>query len=145
MATATKRTLCVKCGKEKAILKCEGCSQDFCYNHFGDHRQELNKQMDEIEVIRDTIRQTITEQTAEPQKHALIQQIDQWESDSINKIRQTAEEARQLLLKHTAEHIAAKEVQLNKLTYLLQQSRQHNDFVEIDLSEWKEGLTQLTQ
>ena len=46
-------------------------------------------------------RQTLTEQTTNPQKHSLIQQIDKWEQDSINKIQQTAEEARQLVFKHT--------------------------------------------
>jgi len=86
--------LCVRCDKEKAILRCGRCSQDFCYNHFVNHRQELNEQMEEIEVIR----QTLTEQSAEPRKHALIKQVDKWERDSINKIRQTADKARQLLL-----------------------------------------------
>ena len=145
MATANRRNLCVKCNKEKAILNCEGCSQKFCYNHFDDHRQELNKQMDELEVIRDIIREKITEEITEPRKHAVIELIDQWEKDSINKIRQTADEARQLLQKHTAEHVAKNEVHLNKLTCLLQQGRQQNDFIETDISEWKEELTQLTQ
>ena len=144
MATATGKSRCITCGKEKAILKCGGCSQDFCYNHFGDHRQELYKQLEEVEVNRDLFRQILTEQTAKPQKHPLIQQIDKWERDSIKKIRQTAEEARQILLQHTTGHIKQIEIKLNKLTNQLKQSREENDFFETDLRQWNEQLTQLT-
>ena len=65
--------------------------------------------------------------------------------NSIDRIRQTVEEARQLLLKHTARDIAKKETQLKKLTYSLQQSRQQNDFIEFDVNEWKEEVTQLVE
>ncbi|CAF4403231.1 unnamed protein product [Rotaria sordida] len=64
----TDRNLCDICRKTKGIFKCEDFPKIFCYNHFGDHRQELNKQLDEVEVIRDHFRQTLSEQTSEPQK-----------------------------------------------------------------------------
>ncbi|CAF1225489.1 unnamed protein product [Rotaria sordida] len=99
--TITDRNLYDICRKTKGIFKCEGCSKILCYNHFGDHRQELNKQLDEIEVIRDRFRQTL--------------------SDSIKQIRQIADEARKLLLKHTAKHMTDIEI----------------DFIEIDLHRWK--------
>ena len=145
MATVTNRTMCAICDEERAIMKCEGCLQTFCYNHIMDHRQELSKQLDEIEVIRDTIQQSIIEQTTELGKRAFTQQIDEWERESINKIRQTAEEVRQLLLKHTAEHATRKEVELNRLTNLLQASRQKNDFVETELIQWKVELTRIQE
>ena len=55
MAMAANKERCVTCGKEKAVMKCEGCSKSFCYNHVIDHRQELSQQLDEIGVNRDTI------------------------------------------------------------------------------------------
>jgi hypothetical protein len=143
MATATSKARCVSCGKEKAVMKCGGCLQDFCFNHMTDHRQELGKQLDEIEVTRDLFRQTLTEQSSKPQKHALMQQIDRWEHDSMNKIRKTAEEARQRLLKHTTEYFNGMEVKLNKLTDQLRESRQENDFIETDLQQWKQQLNLL--
>jgi hypothetical protein len=142
---ATSKGRCVTCGKEKAILKCEGCMETFCYNHVMDHRQELSRQLDEVEVIRDTIRQTLTQQIAEPKKHALIEQIDEWERKSIKKIRQTAEEARQMLVEHTAKYNTDIEVKLNKLTNQLRASRQENDFFETDLHRWKHALAQLNE
>ena len=89
MATTNGKTRCVICDKEKATLRCGGCLQEFCYKHLGDHRQNLNKQLDEIEVNRDLLRQTINEQTANPKINSLIEQIDKWEEDSIRKIQQT--------------------------------------------------------
>ncbi|CAF5087948.1 unnamed protein product, partial [Rotaria sp. Silwood1] len=146
MATAiTDRNLCDTCDKAKGISKCEGCAKIFCYSHFGDHRQELNQQLDEVEVIRDLYRQTLTEQTADPQRDGLVQQINDWEKDSIKKIQETAEEARQILFRHRNGHIKQIEVKLNKLTDQLRQSRQENDFVETDLHQWKEQLSQLSR
>jgi ribosome recycling factor len=75
----------------------------------------------------------------------LIQQIDQWERESINKIRRTADEARQLLLTHTTNHNTKIEVKLAKLTDQLRQNREENDFVETDLNHWKHELTRLTK
>jgi hypothetical protein len=98
MATASKKATCSTCDKEKGGVRCEGCSKIFCLNHFDGHRQELSTQLDEIEVTRDLFRQTLTEKMADPQKHALIEQIDEWENDSINKIRQAAD-LRTLMIK----------------------------------------------
>lgn len=134
---------CVSCGKEKAVMKCGGCSNDFCFNHMTDHRQELSQQLDEIENIRDLFRQSLTEQISKPQKHALLRQIDQWEQESINKIRETAQETRQLLMQHTTKYFNEMEVKLDKLTRQLRESRQENDFIETDLRQWKQQLKSL--
>jgi hypothetical protein len=144
MARVTGKTRCATCGKEKSTVRCEGCQQLFCFNHLTDHRQQLSVQLDQIEGDRDLLRQTLTEQTNNPQKHLLIKQIYQWEKDSINKIQQTAKECRQILLQHTTEYINQIEINLTKLTDQLRETRQENDFNEIDLNEFKQKLTQLT-
>ena len=145
MATASGRIRCVTSGKEKVAYNCKGCSQEFCFNHLADHRKELGKQLDEIEVTRDLFRQTLSEQTAQSEKHALIQQVNRWERDSIHKIRQTAKEARQQLFNHTTQHIAGIEVELNKLTNQLRESRQEDDFFENDLNKWTKELTRMKE
>jgi hypothetical protein len=145
MAMTTSRTRCVTCEKEKSTLRCEGCQQTFCYNHVIDHRQALSKQLDEVEVSRDLFWQTLSEQTVEPQKHPLIQQVDEWEAESINKIRQTAEGVRKLLRSDAARHSARIILKLNKFTEQLRESRQENDFVETDLNDWKKQLTELQE
>jgi hypothetical protein len=72
MTTAPGRSRCITCGKEKATSKCSECLKDFRYNH--------------LEVNHDLFQPTLNEQIAKPRKHALIQQINQWEKNSMNKI-----------------------------------------------------------
>jgi phosphoglycerate-specific signal transduction histidine kinase len=143
MATAITITPCFTCDKMKAMVKCEGCSKMYCINHFEDHRQELSKQLEEVEVTRDLFRQSLTEKITESQKHSFTAQIDEWENESIDKIRQAANEARQVLLKHAAELNTKMENKLNKLTNQLRQSREAKDFFEPDLNQWIEELTQM--
>jgi vacuolar-type H+-ATPase subunit H len=143
MTTPTLITQCFTCGKIKGRVKCEGCSKIYCVKHFEDHRQQLSKQLDEVEVTRDLFRQSLTEKTGDSQNNSSIQQIDEWENESMNKIRQAASEARQILLKHTTETFTKMEEKLNKLTNQLRQSRQENDFFETDLNQWRAEITQM--
>ena len=145
MATATGKARCITCDKERSTARCAGCSQEFCFEHLVDHRRELSVQLDEVEVHRDLFRQTLTEQTTDPQRHPLIKQIDQWEKDSIKKIQQAANECRQLLLHHTSGHINTLEINLAKLTDRIRKTRQENDVNEIDLNAFREKLTQLSK
>ncbi|CAF0719669.1 unnamed protein product [Adineta steineri] len=142
-AAAAGKARCVTCGKEKSTVRCDGCSQPFSINHFGHHRQELDKQLGEIEVTRDLFRQTLTEQSTKPENQTLMKQINQWEEDSIAKIRRTANEARQLILKHTTKYLTETEIKLNTLTKELRESREENDFFETDLQRWYTQLIEM--
>ncbi|CAF2197795.1 unnamed protein product [Rotaria magnacalcarata] len=146
MAAATAdRTVCDKCSKAKGISRCEGCSRIFCYNDFIEHRHDLNKQLDDIVINHDIFRQDLTEHKVEPKTRALHQQINDWECDAIEKIRRTAEEVRQILVKHSNDNTIGIETKLSKLTDQLRHGRQENDFVETDLFQWKAQLIQLTE
>jgi chromosome segregation ATPase len=139
MATATNNASCIKCRKAKSTLKCTGCAQDFCSNHLNDHRQELNQQFDEIELNTDLFRQTLNEQT----NNSFIQQINQWEKESINKIQQIANQCRHLIIEQTNKNIQKIEIDFNKLTNEIKEVRQENDFNEIDINEFNQKLKQL--
>jgi chromosome segregation ATPase len=145
MTTVGGKNNCAICGKERRTVLCDGCSKPFCYNHLNGHRQELSKELDDVEVTRDIFRQTLTEQTSEPRKHPLMEKIDEWERDSIGKIQETAEKVRQQLFQCITEHITEIEVQLNKLTDQMRASRQDNDFVETELNQWKNELHRLKE
>ncbi len=92
---------CTTCGiKAAGIYRCEGCLQVFCRKHLNEHRDVLNHQLDEIVLEHDTLQQTIVENKDKPSnQHPILKQIDKWEENSILKIRQTAEEARQQVTK----------------------------------------------
>ena len=145
MATAISKARCVKCDKDRATMRCGGCLEEYCYKHLGDHRQELNKQFDEIEVNHDLFRHALAQQVEQPQNHLLTQQIDQWEQKSMKMIQQTAEEARQIVLKSADECVDQLQIKLNKLTDQLRQSRTEDDFNEIDLRQFQAKLDRLTE
>jgi chromosome segregation ATPase len=144
MAEAIGKTRCVICSKEKATLRCGGCLQEYCSKHLENHRQELNKQFDEIEVNRDLFRQTLTQQIEQPNNHLLIQEIDAWEQKSIKRIQQLAEETRQTVLKSLNQCIDRLENKLNNLTNQLRESRDEDDFNEINLRLFQGELDKLT-
>jgi chromosome segregation ATPase len=140
---ATSKSQCVICQKERSAVRCEGCFRIFCYNHLNDHRQEFGRNFNGIERDRDEFRKTLNEQKHDPKKHSLIKQIDQWESDSIALIQQTAQECREKVLEQTDEHFKQIETRLSKLTDEMRDIRLENDFNEVDLNQLKEKLTQL--
>jgi chromosome condensin MukBEF ATPase and DNA-binding subunit MukB len=145
MATATGKTRCMICQKDKATMRCGGCLQEYCYKHMENHRQELNKQLDEIEINRDLFRHSLTQHTEQSNYHLLIQQINHWEQNSMKIIQQTADEAREILIQNTNKYISQLEIKLNQLTDQLRESREENDFNEINLRLFQEELNKLTQ
>ena len=139
MTTATNESQCATCKKSNAIARCIGCSQDFCFNHFVEHRQELNKQLEQIEQDRDLFQQTLNEQTTNPQNSLLIQQVDQWEQESIEKIKQTAQEIRETLVIHVHENLISVKDKMNQLTQQLKDSREHPSKPKKAFDEYGEG------
>ena len=145
MAASTGKAPCITCEKEKAAYKCEGCSQNFCINHLIDHHQMISRQLDEIEDKRNAFRQILTEQKTNPEKHPLIKQINRWKHDLIKKIREIAEEAREILLISVTDLLEQMEMKLNKFTEQLREIRKENDFNEKVLEKFKQNLTRLEE
>jgi hypothetical protein len=145
MASSTEETkvLCVVCNKAKGIYKCEGCSRIFCPKHSIDHRNELNVQLEEVAVTHDLVQQTLIQQEQDPQQHPLLKKINQWEKKSIDIIRQTAEKARNELLKGATRYTTEVKQKLQILSNELRQGREDNDFSEIDLRKWTQKLEEL--
>ncbi|CAF1406982.1 unnamed protein product [Adineta steineri] len=134
---------CVKCEKERATSRCTGCLQYFCYSHFKDHHQELNKQLDEIEVSRDIFKQILDLQINRTNHGLILKQIDEWEENSIKIIQQTANECREIVFQYANRDIHQIEVNLIKLTDQLTEMRREDDFNEIDIKELVESLSHL--
>ena len=145
MARRNGKRRCAICEKEKATLKCGGCSEDFCYDHWDPHRQQLDEELDQIQINRDLFRQLLNQHMEQIDKQPLIQQINQWKQKSIEIIQQTAEEATQIILKNSQEYHLALQIKLNQLTSEIRQSRDQNDFNEINLCLFREELQRLTE
>ena len=145
MATTIGKSRCGPCGQEKVAYKCEGCLQTFCINHLTDHHRELSLQFDELENRRNVFRQKLTQQTNVAQKQVLVQEINQWEIESINVIQKTAEEARRVLAKHTTENTSQIEDKFVQLTEQLKVARKENDFNELHINQFREKFKLLEE
>jgi len=90
----SSKTPCVACDSKdiSGIFKCEGCLQTFCLKHTNEHRDFLNDELDEIILQHENIFNTFNEYKQE--SFLLIDQINQWEKDSIIKIQKTAQDVR---------------------------------------------------
>jgi hypothetical protein len=128
MSVVVAKPCCVTCRKEITVLKCEGCWRTICNSTLIVQCQE-----------------TLPQQKAKTQQHSLIQQVDDWECNAMNQIRQTAEEARRLILKHTTDRICQIEAKLTKLTEQLRECHLENNFIAKNVSQWQEELVHLTK
>jgi predicted transcriptional regulator len=75
----------------------------------------------------------------------LIQQITQWENDSVNEIRRRAKEFRETLKEYTDISISETEKKLNDIAEEIRKTREDNQLNEIHLDELKEKLQKLAK
>ena len=96
---AALTTQCTKCGsKGIGIFKCQGCSNVFCRKHASEHRDTLSQQLDEIVHEHDQLHQLINQENNI--NHPLMNQINQWEQNSIEKIQKLAQTIRQEIVQY---------------------------------------------
>jgi len=136
MATSNTIMKCYTCEEEITTYMCKGCSKHFCVDDLMKHREELKLQFHQIEDQRNQFAQTLND---EKNNHPLIQQITQWERISIEKIRQTAEEQRNLVQQY-AQTI---QVKLRSFTEEMQKTVKKKDFNEIILKNLQIQLEDL--
>ncbi|CAF1445599.1 unnamed protein product, partial [Rotaria magnacalcarata] len=135
---------CFICKKDRTNLyPCEGCSEKLCLTDLPTHHQEHVLELEKIVTDCDTFQQSINEHQQDCNHHPLIQQVNEWERDSITKIKQTAEDCRQKLIKPTDDNIAEIKKKLNKFITDLRKKRDDDDFHEIHLKELRMLLEEL--
>ncbi|CAF0743561.1 unnamed protein product [Adineta steineri] len=145
METVNNKTQCFVCNKGKNTYSCKGCSNEFCFPHLTEHRQIVNKQLDEIINDHDQFQQTIIQQKQNLHNSPLTQRINQWETNSIHQIQLTAQQCRETVIKLTQKSINDIEKKFIKLSQELKGIRQENEFNEIDLNSFQLKLRQITE
>jgi hypothetical protein len=143
MATTNLNTQCSICNEETGTFLCHGCSKNFCFNHLTEHQQSLNEQLHHIQNDYNQFKQTIIDLKNNPEKHSLIKQINQWENDSIEKIKQKAKECRERLINCTNKVLNQIEIKLNDPNKQLITNEKKNYFNEIDLNKFKQRLEKI--
>ncbi|CAF1310054.1 unnamed protein product [Adineta steineri] len=142
---ANNKTQCFKCNKEKITYSCEGCLKRFCLIHLTEHQQILNEELNHIINDYDQFKQRINEQKQNPQNHSLIKQINQWESNSIEKIQQKAQNCREILIQSSQTFINVIEKKFKDLSEQIKQIHKENEFNEINLHYLRNQLIELTE
>ena len=143
MSSTANRTICVSCNKEKITYPCQGCSQKFCLDDLTKHRMNLNQELEQVHNDHDELRQNLYDLTSSPTKHSFIQQIDQWEKASIEKIQQTAQQCRDQWSNYSEKFLQEMEKKLNEFAQQIKEMQRENEFNEIDLNHLKERSDKL--
>jgi hypothetical protein len=147
MTTSGINVKCSICNKEITtyICRCGGCSNDFCLEHFSEHHQTFQTQFQDLQNNFNEFRQTIIEQKNQPEKRSAIEKINQWERNSIEKIKQTAKECREILSNYTNTIFDEIKLKLDNLNERLIVTKEKNDFNEIHLNKFQEELNKLKE
>ncbi|CAF0803637.1 unnamed protein product [Adineta steineri] len=145
MAEANTRIQCSICNKGNTTYICRGCSKDFNFQRLTEHRPIPRRQLNEIINDHDQFQQIIIQHKQNLDNSSLIQQINQWETNSIHQIQQTAEECRETVMKLTQKLINNTERKFIELSQKLKEIRQENEFNEIDLNHFQLKLKQMKE
>ncbi len=134
-------------------MYCTGCDKYFCRKHFKIHSEEMFAEMDKIIEERNHLQNEINIEIQDNnQQNPLIEQIDQWQKRTIEKVKQVAAQARQ----QASELLNAKRVRLNtefkSFSQELAHLKESENYVEHDLTrlnqminKFKLDLKQSTQ
>jgi len=131
---------CIKCDGEKSrggLFTCDGCQQMFCAQHVSEHRQELNIQLGNAMQEHDLIQQ---ESNGLVSDQSVLEKINIWEKESIEKIKETAEVARADFYRCQQSAQDRFKKNCNEFGENLRVARRTDDFSELDLTQWNQIL-----
>lgn len=142
---ANAKNQCYSCRKQTRTFLCEGCSQNFCFDDLTKHLEDLHVELEKIENDHDEFRQTLNDEKANIRQCSSIRQIDEWEKDSINKIKQQAKACREEVIQFKNKHLSQFENRLNNLVKKMKDLRPKNQFNELDLNLLRGRFKRITE
>ncbi|CAF1049651.1 unnamed protein product [Rotaria sordida] len=131
---------CIKCKNFDQIFICDGCQQSFCNEHINEHHEELSRQMNDINKDYHHFKEDLNNQEI---IQSYLSRIDLWERESIKKIQETTEKARNDLLKIFDRMKNQLNSTCDKINYDIQSKQESKNYSEINLNKWIEQLEQL--
>ena len=134
---------CTTCRQAAGVFTCRGCSKVFCLNHTNEHRRMLEKEMNGIILSHDHLKRHITSEQADQYYQRLLEDIDQWERQSIEIIRHTAADTREQLAMIRRENYDHANEKLTQLYSQLTKAQYDGGFFENELKQWKHSIDKL--
>ncbi|CAF2042638.1 unnamed protein product [Rotaria magnacalcarata] len=132
-------TICQTFADEKpkpGILPCLGCQQLFCYQHIGQHRQNLADQLDTVVINeRNNLFENISklEENRDQYVEQQVKEINDWELKSFEIIKETAENARLTLHATALSECVGLIEKFTRLTTELTNKQQTDNYFEQDI------------
>ncbi|CAF1490159.1 unnamed protein product [Adineta steineri] len=145
MAMTKNKTHCFTCNKDKITYLCEGCVKNFCLMDLTKHRQLLNEELYHIINDYNQFKQIFNEQKPSSHDLSLIDQINQWQRNSIEKIKQKAKDSIENVIKSSQALLNDIEIKFNDLNEQLKQIHSENEFNEINLNYLRNELTKIRE
>ncbi|CAF4051194.1 unnamed protein product [Adineta steineri] len=113
--------------------------------HLPEYEQIINDELDDIINSYDRFKQTINEQKENPQNNLLIEQINQWETNSIEIIQKKAKDCRDIVIKSSQTFINDIENKFNDLNEKIKEIHQESELNETNLNYLKNQLIEMTE
>jgi hypothetical protein len=123
---------CVRCGKNGGIVLCNGCNQILCFKHINEHKEELENELEELINKENQFENDLSKID---DSHYLFNHIDQWKKESIQQIKQIANQAKQdlrQLINQSNQQLLIHSQQIKENLRLLKESQ---DLSEIQLNK----------
>ncbi|CAF1510423.1 unnamed protein product [Adineta steineri] len=134
--------------KKKITYLCDGCSKKFCLIHLTEHQENLNKELkcliNDCDEFKDKLNK-LKQNRQYPQNQTLIKQINEWEKNSIEKIKEKAEDCRKIVIESSETFLINIEMIFIDLTEQIKQIQKENEYNEINLNYLKDQLIQIKQ
>ncbi|CAF3414925.1 unnamed protein product [Rotaria socialis] len=134
---------CSACGITAGIFVCRGCLKSFCLHHTNEHRNSIEQQMETILFNHERLRQFVASEEVEEYFQQLHGHVSQWETQSINKIRDTANDIRQQLKFINQRYHDSTDDQLRQLKQQIRNAQNDGNFFENDLKMWQTEIQKL--
>lgn len=139
-------TLCSICREETDTFLCKGCSKEYCFRHLAEHKKSLNEQGAVIEKEYNQLKQAIADIKNNAGQHPMIKQVDQWEQDYNQKIKERADECRRRIIKYTTQLSEQIEMKIDENSQEFSSNgEQKRDFNEIRLARLRDKLDKLKE
>jgi light-regulated signal transduction histidine kinase (bacteriophytochrome) len=142
----TTSKLCSECNKELGQIHCAGCDKYFCWKDFKTHREGMFTQLDKVIEERNHLQDEINNVAQfNHQESPLIQQINEWQDVTIEKVKQVAEKVRQQAVHLLNSKQMKISTDFKDFSRELAHLKESENFVEHDLTRINQMISQFTQ
>ena len=137
---------CSMCEKGLGTCYCTGCHGYFCVKDFRNHRAKLLEELDGFVEDRNDLQEKISSaHQHDDSLSPILTQIDAWQTITIEKVKQAAEQARQQVIKILRSNMAQIMASFAKFSDELIRLKDTEDFVEDNLVQLQEMIHHLRQ